>query len=72
MVALVEELQDRIEHLERLVNEQGSTIQRLEARVEELEARFSQNSRNSHKPLSSDGLSMPPPKSLRVPSRLYV
>jgi transposase len=68
VVALVEALQDRIEHLERLVSEQGATIRRLEGRVEALEARLGQNSRNSHKPPSSDGLSKPPPKSLRTPS----
>jgi transposase len=68
VVALVEALQDRIEQLERVVSEQGLMIQRLQARVEELEACVGQNSRNSHKPPSSDGLSKPPPKSLRVPS----
>jgi transposase len=65
MVALVEALQDRFEQLERLARGQGATIQRLQARVGELEARLGQNSRNSHKPPSSDGLSQPPPKSLR-------
>lgn len=40
-------------------------IQRLEERIEALEARLGQNSRNSSKPPSSDGLSKPAPKSRR-------
>lgn len=39
--------------------------ERLQARVAELEARLGMNSRNSHKPPSSDGLAKPAPKSLR-------
>lgn len=54
VVMLVETLQDRIAD--------------LEARLQALEDRVAQNSRNSHQPPSSDGLSKPHPKSLRTPS----
>ena len=40
-------------------------VRRLEARVTELEARLAQNSSNSGRPPSSDGLAKPPPRSLR-------
>ena len=63
------------EQLAALVVEQAATIQRLEQRVVELEAetaelqrRLAQNSRNSSRPPSSDGLAKPAPKSLRRPS----
>jgi transposase len=39
--------------------------ERLQARIVELEARLGMNSRNSHKPPSSDGPAKPAPKSLR-------
>lgn len=43
-------------------------VHQLEARLKELEARAAANSRNSHRPPSSDGLDKPPPepKSLRT------
>ena len=44
---------------------QAEVIARLEARVAELETRLGMNSRNSHRPPSSDGLAKPAPKSLR-------
>lgn len=61
------------EQLAALVVEQAATIERLEARIVELEGevadlkrRLAQNSRNSSRPPSSDGLSKPPvKKSLR-------
>jgi transposase len=64
------------EQLAELVAEQAVTIRRLEGEVRELRAevvelkrRLAQNSRNSSRPPSSDGLSKPPAKkSLRRPS----
>lgn len=43
-------------------------LAQLEQRVKELEARLAQNSQNSGKPPSSDGLGKPGPKSLRTSS----
>src|SRR5438552_16553105 len=60
LVDLCLQLQETIERLERVVAEQAATIQRLEARVDELERRLNQNSRNSHKPPSSEGYRKPP------------
>lgn len=48
------------EQLVGLVLKQAAIIERLEARVAELERRLSLNSRNSHKPPSSDGLRKTP------------
>jgi transposase len=45
-----------VEHLLALLAQQQQTIDRLDARVRELEARLGQNSRNSSQPPSSDGL----------------
>jgi transposase len=53
------------EELVELVAVQAEQIARLQARVVELEARLGMNSRNSHKPPSSDGPAKPAPKSLR-------
>jgi transposase len=50
------------------IAEQSALIAALTARVAELERRLGLNSRNSSKPPSSDGLSKPPPKSLRTKS----
>jgi len=43
-------------------------VQKLEARVKELEDQLSKNSRNSSKPSSTDGFNKPAPKSLRKKS----
>jgi transposase len=56
------------EELAALVVAQAAQIAALTARVAELERRLGLNSRNSSKPPSSDGLSKPPPKSLRSKS----
>lgn len=56
------------EQLAELVVEQAAVIEELRAEVGELKRRLAQNSRNSSRPPSSDGLSKPPPKSLRRPS----
>jgi len=64
------------EQLAALVVEQAAVIEglrvevvELKAEVSELKRRLAQNSRNSSRPPSSDGLSKPPtPKSLRRPS----
>lgn len=63
------------EQLAALVVEQAATIERLEVEVVELRGevaelrrRLAQNSRNSSRPPSSDGLAKPSPKSLRRPS----
>jgi transposase len=56
------------EQLAALVVEQAALIEELRAEVVELKRRLAQNSRNSSRPPSSDGLAKPPPKSLRRPS----
>lgn len=48
-----------------LIRDLFAQVRVLLARVVELEARLAQNSRNSSKPPSSDGLNKPKPKSLR-------
>jgi hypothetical protein len=57
------------EELVELVGVQAEQIARLQARVAELEARLGMNSRNSHKPPSSDGPAKPAAKSLRGKSQ---
>jgi transposase len=63
------------EQLAVLVVEQAAVIEELRVEVAglrsevvELKRRLAQNSRNSSRPPSSDGLSKPPPRSLRRPS----
>jgi transposase len=60
--------QPSYEQLAGLVLEQAAVIEALRADVLDLKRRLAQNSRNSSRPPSSDGLSKPPPKSLRRPS----
>jgi hypothetical protein len=54
-----------VEELLRRLAERDALIAQLQARVADLEARLGMNSRNSHKPPSSDGPAKPAPKSLR-------
>ena len=53
--------------LRALVRDQAAQLAALQATVTELKARLAQNSRNTSKPPSSDGLNKPKPKSLRKP-----
>jgi transposase len=61
----VAEKDELIRDLWSLVLNLTAQVTTLQTKVVELEARLSQNSRNSSKPPSSDGLSKPQPKSLR-------
>jgi hypothetical protein len=56
-----------VERLCVLIEQQQAQIAQLAARVAELENRLATNSRNSHKPPSSDGLAKQT-RSLRQPS----
>jgi len=51
-----------------VIEELGAEVVELKAEVADLKRRLAQNSRNSSRPPSSDGLSKPAPKSLRRPS----
>lgn len=53
----------------RVIEEQAQRIERLEALVVELQRRLGQNSRNSSKPPSSDGLAKPAKRSPRGTGR---
>jgi transposase len=48
-----------------MVRELSAKVETLTAKVADLEGRLAQNSRNSSKPPSTDGMSKPAPKSLR-------
>ena len=56
--AIIEQLHGRIQELEAELTER-------DARIRELEAQVAQNSRNSHKPPSTDGYQKPKPKNNR-------
>ena len=54
-----------IEHLHGRIHELEAEVAARDARIRELEAQIAQNSRNSHKPPSSDGYQKPKPKNNR-------
>lgn len=69
LLARLEELDTRVAALTATVAEKDARIAELEAENAELKRRLGQNSRNSSKPPSSDGLEQTvPPRSLRLKS----
>lgn len=61
----LEEAQSIIDALWKICRQMKQQINQLESRVKTLEERLNQNSHNSSKPPSSDGLQKPNPKNLR-------
>jgi transposase len=59
--ALIRDLFDRLDAVMQ-------TVQTMQQRIDALEGQLRKNSRNSHKPPSSDGLKKPQPRSLRKAS----
>lgn len=64
----IEFLQARVESFQLKVESYQNNVESLQQEVAELKCRLSQNSRNSSKPPSSDGLNKPKPQSLRKKS----
>lgn len=56
------ELPDTIEGCHSLINHLLSVIEKMQAKLCELEARLNENSQNSNRPPSSDGFNKPKPK----------
>lgn len=59
------QLKERVQQQAEVIQQQGATIKQLELRVKDLERQLGQNSNNSSKPPSSDGLRKP--TNLRTP-----
>ena len=67
-VSSLEQAREVIALQAAIVEQLLSQIKLLQTRVEDLEAKLAKNSRNSHKPPSSDGYDKPQPKSRRKKS----
>lgn len=68
VVRVLLELSAKVDHLASDFAALHAECRTLRDRVRTLEEQLAKNSRNSHKPPSSDGLAKPKPKSLRQPS----
>ena len=67
-VASLEEAREVLRLQAAIIEQQLGQINNLQARIEALEAKAAKNSRNSHKPPSTDGYDKPKPKSRRKKS----